>query len=109
MLAIVVGLKEVKWLIEGPPYPTKVYTDHKGILDSMANLGETHGKVARWIDILQEYNIEYIHRNSRGSGNRSCHTAVAVASGLVVVCWKQPIYWAGAIRTDILRRECSCE
>ncbi|KHN95785.1 Ribonuclease H-like protein [Metarhizium album ARSEF 1941] len=62
MFAIVVGLKETQWLVGGSPFALKVYTDHKGIIDSMANLGEVHGKVARWIDILQESNVEYIHR-----------------------------------------------
>ncbi|KAF5012459.1 hypothetical protein FDECE_1511 [Fusarium decemcellulare] len=62
MLAVVRGLKETEWLTSGSPHPIKVYTDHKGIVDSMANHQHMHGKVSRWIDILGEFDVEFIHR-----------------------------------------------
>ncbi|KAG5924452.1 hypothetical protein E4U61_000388 [Claviceps capensis] len=51
--AIVVGLKKTKWLVDESPYALKVSTviAHKENIDSMANLSEVHGKVARWIGI----------------------------------------------------------
>jgi hypothetical protein len=63
MLAVVRGLNESDWMINHSSHPVKVYTDHKGITDSMANRGHLHGKVSRWIEILGEYDIEYRHRS----------------------------------------------
>ena len=64
MLAIVRAIKECEWLISCSEHALKVYTDHKGVVDSMANLSEVHGKVSRWIDILGEHNLEFIHRRN---------------------------------------------
>lgn len=37
MLAVVRGLEEYAWLVNYSPHPIKVYTDHKGIINLMAN------------------------------------------------------------------------
>ncbi|RKK84435.1 hypothetical protein BFJ68_g17360 [Fusarium oxysporum] len=54
MLAVVRGSKESHWMIKHASHPVKVYTDHKGMTDSMANRGHIHGKVSRWIEVLGE-------------------------------------------------------
>lgn len=46
MLAVVRGLEECAWLVNYSPHSIKVYTDHKGIIDLMANRGCVHSKVS---------------------------------------------------------------
>ncbi|KAG5932936.1 hypothetical protein E4U59_007151 [Claviceps monticola] len=70
MPAIDVGLKETKWLVDGSPYMLKVSTviAHTENIDSMANLSEVHGKVARWISIRldsdKETTSEFTRKNN---------------------------------------------
>ncbi|RKK08231.1 hypothetical protein BFJ65_g16891 [Fusarium oxysporum f. sp. cepae] len=54
MLAVVRGSQESHWMIKHASHPVKVYTDHKGMTDSMANRGHIHGKVSLWIEVLGE-------------------------------------------------------
>lgn len=61
ILAVVRESEECAWLVN---YSLKVYTDHKRIIHSMANRGCVHGKVSRWIDILGEFDVEYVHRSN---------------------------------------------
>lgn len=46
MLAVVRCLKECDWLIATSPHPILAYTDHKGIIDSMASCEAIYRKVA---------------------------------------------------------------
>lgn len=61
---IIRALKECDWLISSSPHKVLVYTDHKGIVDSMANRNQVHGKVAQWADILFEYLTCCIYRRN---------------------------------------------
>lgn len=62
MLAIVKATKQIDWVLGDSPFPTRVYTDHLSIIQTMSNLGEVHGKVARWIDRITEFRLEFYHR-----------------------------------------------
>ena len=59
-LAILRCLEEVRWLVLGSPYPTKVYTDHKALL-GLLRKDDAHGRIVRWQIRLAEYDVEYIH------------------------------------------------
>ncbi|SCO54487.1 uncharacterized protein FFNC_15537 [Fusarium fujikuroi] len=59
MLAVVRGFNESDCMINHSSHPVKVYTDHKGITDSMANREHLQGKISRWIEILAKHGIEY--------------------------------------------------
>lgn len=61
-LAIVRALTECQWLTSASPDPIMVYTDHRSIEQSMRNHGEVHGKLAKWIEVLTEHDVEYLHR-----------------------------------------------
>lgn len=61
-LAIVRCLAEVRWLVIGSPYPVKVYTDHVSLLSLLSGTADAHGRVARWMDRLSEYDFEIYHR-----------------------------------------------
>ncbi|RKK73008.1 hypothetical protein BFJ68_g18247, partial [Fusarium oxysporum] len=65
MLAVVRGWQESHWMIKHASHPVKVYTDHKGMTDSMANSGHFHGKVSRWIEVVGEWEFEYRYRSCR--------------------------------------------
>lgn len=61
-LAVIRSLAEVKWLVQGSNHPTKVYTDHQA-LETILNEGtDAHGRIARWLDRLTEYDYEVHHR-----------------------------------------------
>lgn len=40
---------------------TPTVTDHLSIVQAKANLGEVHGKVARWMNWITELKLEYHH------------------------------------------------
>jgi len=59
-LAILRYLEEVRWLILGSPYTTKVYTDYSALV-SLLKKDDAHRRIIRWQVRLSEYDIEYIH------------------------------------------------
>jgi len=59
-LAILRCLEEVRWLILGSSYPTKVYTDHQALV-ILLRKDDAQGRIVRWQIRLAEYDIEYIH------------------------------------------------
>jgi len=59
-LAILRCLEEVRWLVLGSPFPTKVYTDHQALL-GLLRKDDAHGRIVRWQIRLAEYDVEYIH------------------------------------------------
>lgn len=62
MLAVVRALKDCVWLTTYSRYPIKVYIDHKGIIDSVRNLKQVYRKLGKYIDLVEEFNVEYVHR-----------------------------------------------
>jgi hypothetical protein len=44
-LAVLKCLEEVRWLIVGSPFPTKVYTDHQALV-SLLRKDDVHGRIA---------------------------------------------------------------
>lgn len=46
-LAVVRCLAEVRWLVMGSPYPTKIYTDHRTLESIFKNGTNAHGRLAR--------------------------------------------------------------
>ena len=63
-LAILRCLEEVRWLILGSPFPTKIYTDHQALL-GLLRKDDAHGRIVRWQIRLAEYDVEYIHKPGR--------------------------------------------
>ena len=59
-LVILRCLEEVRWLVLGSPFPTKVYTDHRALL-GLLRKDDAYGRIVRWQVRLAEYDIEYIH------------------------------------------------
>ena len=59
-LAILRCLEEVRWLILGSPFPTKVYPDHQALV-ILLRKDDAHGRIVRWQIRLAEYDVEYIH------------------------------------------------
>ena len=59
-LAVVRCLEEVRWLVLGSVFPTKVYTDHQALVKQLQK-DDAHGRIARWQVHLSEYDVEYIH------------------------------------------------
>lgn len=49
------------WIIESP-YPTIVYTDHLNMLSSLSTGGVPVGRVAQWIDEVNLFDLEMVHR-----------------------------------------------
>lgn len=61
-LAVVRCMAEVKCFIMGHEYPTMLYTDHQA-LESIMKIGtDAHGRIARWMDRLTEYDYIIKHR-----------------------------------------------
>jgi len=63
-LAILRCLEEVRWLVLGLPFPTKVYTDHQALL-GLLQKDDAHGRIVRGQVRLAEYDVEYIHISGR--------------------------------------------
>ncbi len=61
-LAVVRCLAEVRWLVIGSEYPIKLYTDHSAWESIFTQGSDTHGRIARWIHRLTEYDYEIHHR-----------------------------------------------
>lgn len=74
-LAVVRCLAEVRWLVMGSPYPTKLYTDHTALVSILKQGGDAHGRISRWQDRLTEYDLEIHHRPGKS------HT-IGIADGL---------------------------
>ena len=43
-------------------YPTKLYTDHSALESIFTQRSDAHGRIARWMDRLTEYDYEVYHR-----------------------------------------------
>ena len=61
-LAVVRCLAEVRWLVTGSEYPTKLYTDHSALESIFTQGSDAHGRIACWMDRLTEYDYEIHHR-----------------------------------------------
>ena len=59
-LAVVRCLAEVRWLVLGAKYPTKVYTDHLALIMLLKH-DDAHGRIGKWQVKLAEYNRKYVH------------------------------------------------
>jgi len=71
-LAIVRCLAEIRWLVMGSRHPVMIYTDHEA-LKGVFLKGETEkGRIANWMDRLEEYDFELHHKSSRDQ-----HMAIA--------------------------------
>ena len=66
-LAVVRCLAEVKWLVTGSEYPTKLYTDHSDLESIFTQESDAHGRIACWMDRLTEYDYEVSHRPSKAN------------------------------------------
>lgn len=61
-LAVVRCMAEAKCFIMGHQFPTMLYTDHQA-LESIMRVGtDAHGRIARWMDRLTEYDYIIKHR-----------------------------------------------
>ena len=106
-LAILRCLEEVRWLVLGSPFPTKVYTDHQALV-WLLRKDDTHGRIVRWQVRLAEYDVEYIHIPGRenaladgmsrmrwiGDGDKDAktstiHEVVAVETQQLADEWKE--------------------
>jgi hypothetical protein len=59
-LAVVRCLAEVRWLILGASYATKVYTDHSALI-SLLKHDDAHGRIGQWQMKLAECDVECVH------------------------------------------------
>ena len=59
-LVVVRCLAEVRWLVLGATYPTKVYTGHSALI-SLLKHDDTHGRIGKWQTTLAEYDVQYVH------------------------------------------------
>lgn len=59
-LAVVRCLGEVRWLVLGAQYPTKVYTDHSALITLLRH-DDAHGRIGKWQVKLAEYDLQYVH------------------------------------------------
>ena len=65
VLAVVKCLAEVKYLVIGHKFPTMIYTDHEALETIMSVGTDAHGRIARWMDRLTEYDYIIHHRPSK--------------------------------------------
>lgn len=61
-LAVIRCLAEVRWLVTGSEYPTKLYPDYSALKSIFTQGSDTHGRIACWMDRLTEYDYEVHHR-----------------------------------------------
>ncbi len=66
LLAVVVFLAEFRHWLLGPKF--KIRTDHSS-LRWLMNFKEPQGQLARWLEYIQQYNFEVIHRPGRKHQN----------------------------------------
>ena len=59
-LAVVRCLAEVRWLVLGARFPTKVYTDHSALITLLKH-DDAHGRIGKWQVKLAEYDLQYVH------------------------------------------------
>lgn len=68
-LAVLRCLEEVRWMVTGSPFPTKVYTDHSALLSILKGDGVTHkGRMGSWMVRMSEYDVEYYYINGKENG-----------------------------------------
>ena len=60
-------MAEVKCFIMGHEYPTMLYTDHLALESIMRAGTDAHGRIARWMDRLTEYDYIVNHRPCKAS------------------------------------------
>ena len=61
-LAVVRCLAEVRWLVMGSEYSTRLYTNHSALESIFTQGSDAHGRISRWMDRLTEYDYEVHHR-----------------------------------------------
>ena len=88
-LAVVRSLAEVRWLIMGSQWPTKIYTDHEALESVMRKGTDVHGRIARWMDRLTEYDYEIHHRPCKAN-------IMGIADGLS----RMPGHWSTNARAE---------
>jgi len=59
-LSVLRCLEEVRWLVLGSRFQTKVYTDHEALI-SLLRKHNAYGRIARWQVRLAEYDVEFHH------------------------------------------------
>ena len=59
-LAVVRCLAEVRWLVLGARFPTKVYTDHSALITLLKH-DDAHVRIGKWQVKLAEYDLQYVH------------------------------------------------
>ncbi|TAQ83554.1 hypothetical protein B7494_g8120 [Chlorociboria aeruginascens] len=74
-LAVVRCLAEVRWIVMGSKWPTKIYTDDTALISNLTKGPDSHGKISRWLDRLTEYDFEVHHRPGKSN-------LVSIADGL---------------------------
>ena len=66
-LAVVRCLAEVRCNVIGHRFPVMIYSDHKA-LETVLKVGtDAHGRIARWMDRLTEYDYVIHHRPSKAN------------------------------------------
>lgn len=66
-LAVVRCLAEVKCYVVGHKYPVMIYTDHMALESILRNGTDAHGRIARWMDRLTEYDYVIQHRPGKAT------------------------------------------
>lgn len=61
-LAVVRCLAECRCFVIGHRYPTMLYTDHQALETILKDGTDAHGRIARWMDRLTEYDYIVHHR-----------------------------------------------
>ena len=66
LLAVVVFLKQFRQYLYGQP--TTIRTDH-GALRWLLNFRDIQGQMARWLQVISEYDVNIVHRAGRSHAN----------------------------------------
>ena len=103
-LAIVCFLREVKWLVDGSPYPIKVYTEHSA-LKTFLKQDDDQSRLGYWQVKLPRYDIDYIH--IPGCQNQVADGLSSMPS-LSRIGFARP-GWLGVSHTGRLRNAISAE
>ena len=64
-LATVKCLAKVRWLVIGSKYSVIIYSDHEALKPIFATGQTEKGRVATWLDRLDEFDSKVVHRPSR--------------------------------------------
>lgn len=76
-LGVTRSLREIRpWIIESP-YPTIVYTDHHNMLTTLSVGGTPTGRIAQWIDDLNQFDVEIAHRPNTTKVNEAIGLAAS--------------------------------